>query len=65
MRWFQVNFEKLNIYTVIPRIRTKKKTNYTFFFKNAIGKLKGNNKKCSKKKEKEERGNEGIRIREK
>ena len=49
MRWFQVDFEKLNIYTVIPRIRTKKKTNYTFFFKNAIGKLKGNNKKCSKK----------------
>lgn len=56
MKWFQVDFEKLNIYTVIPRIRIKKKTNYIFFFENATGKLKWNNKKCSKKKRKRGKG---------
>lgn len=65
MKWFQVDFDKLNMYIVMPREIVLKKL-YKYFTKNTIGKLKWNTKKMFKyPQRREERGNRGIENRKK
>lgn len=66
MKWFQVDFEKLNMYTAVPTVTTTKQNKiHKCFIRNTIGKLKWSTKICSNNPKEKREGETGIKNRQK